>query len=74
MYVVLLALFSWRMPFKFISGSPPQRAWQWKGGVCPVNAEGCRGMRIEARRGLVTATKQGGIAEDVEVEALKRGA
>jgi hypothetical protein len=33
-------------------------------GCAPVNAEGLRGTRMEAGRGLVTATEQEGIAEE----------
>jgi hypothetical protein len=43
-------------------------------GCAPVNADGFRGTRMEARRGLVTATGQEGIAEDMLRAGLKRGA
>jgi hypothetical protein len=43
-------------------------------GCAPVNAEGLRGTRMEAGRGLVTAIEQEGIAEDMLRMGLKRGA
>jgi len=50
LYVVLLALE--RMPFKFISGSPPQCAWQWKGGVCPGKRGGMQRNEDGSAQGI----------------------
>lgn len=72
LYVVLLAGEGCRS--NLYPAHPRSARGIGRAGCAPVNAEGFRGTRMEARWGLVTATEQEGIAEDMLRTGLKRGA